>query len=312
MVARHTPQRMRERDAAIAIVGAGGFVGRHLAARLQREGLAPRCIARDPARAAAVLPAGAEVRAGDLLDRGSLEAALEGIDTAVHCAAIVADRRERYSGEYQRVHVEGTRNLVEAARAKGVSRIALLNGLGTRPGKARSYMRTRWEMGETVRQSGLDWVALQPSILFGDGASFPAAFARLARRLPVMPVLAGRTRLQPLWIEDLVTCVTMAARAPRWDGRAIDLGGPEQLTFSEMLDLIMVTTGRRRPKVPLPLPMARVQARLMTVLPNPPLVPATLELFDFDNVTDLEAVPRNFGFQPRGVREHFREHGLDG
>ena len=91
-----------------------------------------------------------------------------------------------------------------------------------------------------------------------------------------MPLLGGGTRLQPLWIEDLAACLAMAVRAPSWDGHALDLGGPEQLTFSEMLDLIMETTGRRRPKVPLPLPMARVQARLMTVLPNPPLVPARL------------------------------------
>ena len=302
----------RNSPGPIAIVGAGGFVGRHLAARLQREGLAPRCIARDPARAAAVLPAGADLRAGDLLDGASLAAALEGVDAIVHCAAITADRKERYPGEYRRVHVDGTRTLVDAARARSVSRIVLMNGLGTRPGKAGSYMRTRWEMGETVRQSGLGWVALQPSVLFGDGAAFPAAFARLSRQLPVMPVLGGGTRLQPLWVEDLVTCLTMACGSTSWDGRAIDLGGPEQLTFSEMLDLIMDATGRRRPKVPLPLPIARVQARLMSVLPKPPLVPATLELFDFDNVTELDAVPRNFGFQPRGVRQHLREHGLDG
>jgi NADH dehydrogenase len=259
-----------------------------------------------------VLPPGVDLRPGDLLDRASLEAALEGVEVVVDCAAITADRKEQFPGEYQRVHVEGTRNLVEAARARQVKRIVLLNGLGTRPGKAGSYMRTRWEMGQTVQQSGLAWVALQPSVLFGDGAAFPAAFARLARQLPVMPVLGGGTRLQPFWIGDLTACLAMAVRETRWDGRAIDLGGPEQVTFSEMLDLIMVATGRPRPKLPLPLPVARMQARLMTVLPHPPLVPATLELFDFDNVTALDAVPRNFGFQPRGVREHFRQHGLDG
>lgn len=296
----------------IAIVGAGGFVGRHLAARLQAAGLSPRCIARDPRRAAGTLPAGADLRAADLLDRASLDSALDGAGTIVHCAAVTADRKERYPGEYRRVHVEGTRNLVEAARARGATRIVLLNGLGTRPGKPGSYMQTRWEMGEAVRQSGLAWVALQPSVLFGDGAAFVAAFARLSRQLPVMPVLSGRTRLQPLWVEDLVTCLSLAVRASRWDGRAIDLGGPEQLTFSEMLDLIMEAARTRRLKVPVPLPLARVQARLFTILPNPPLVPATLELFDFDNVTDLDAVPRHFGFQPRSLREHFREHGLSG
>ena len=73
----------------------------------------------------------------------------------------------------------------------------------------------------------------------------------------------------------------------------------------------MATIGVRRPKLPLPLPIARVQARLMSVLPNPPLVPATLELFDFDNITDLDAVQKTFGFTPRSIREYAQRHGVE-
>jgi uncharacterized protein YbjT (DUF2867 family) len=295
----------------IAIVGATGFVGRHLAVRLASSDVPFRGLARHPERARG-LPAEVELVKADILDADTLRAGFDGVDTVVHCAAITADRKEAYAGEYRRVHVEGTRNVVQAAQRSGVTRIVLMNGLGTRPGKAHSYMRTRWEMGEAVKASGLGWVALQPSVLFGDGAAFPAAFARLGRQLPVMPVLSGGTKLQPFWVEDLVTCLKMVAAENRWDGRAIDLGGPEQLTFRAMIDLIMTTAGIRRPKVPLPLPVARIQARLFTLLPNPPLVPATLELFDFENITRLDAVSATFGFQPRSIRDHFRDHGLDG
>jgi NADH dehydrogenase len=187
-----------------------------------------------------------------------------------------------------------------------------MNGLGTRPGSPKTYMQTRWEMGEAVKNSGMGWVALQPSILFGAGAAFVMAFARLARTLPVMPVLGGGLRLQPLWVEDLTTCLQRCISEPRWDGRAIDLGGPEQLTFAEMIDLIMTAAHARHPTVPLPLPVARLQARVFTLLPNPPLTPATLELFDFDNITTLDVVAREFGFQPRSVRTHLRDHGIDG
>ncbi|HYM49257.1 MAG TPA: NAD-dependent epimerase/dehydratase family protein [Candidatus Limnocylindrales bacterium] len=296
----------------IAIAGATGFVGRHLAARLHAGGQPLRCLVRDPGRAPSSLPAGAPIVAADVLEIALLDAALSGVHTLVHCAAVTADRKERYPGEYARVNGQGTRNLVEAARRQGVRRIVLVNGLGTRPGRPHSYMRTRWEMAEAVRTSGLGFVALQPSVLFGDGAAFVTAFARLARQLPVMPVLRGRTRLQPLWVEDLVTCLAMAVADPRWDGRSIDLGGPEQIAFAEVIRLIMAAAGVRRPTVPLPMPIARIQARLFTILPDPPLVPATLELFDFDNITELDAVARNFGFQPRGFGEHLREHGLAG
>lgn len=292
----------------IAVVGATGFVGRHLVARLASRGASVRAVARKPAADVS----GVDTVSADLLRPESLQTALHGVETVVHCAAVTADRKEAYPGEYRRVNAEGTRNLVAAARLGGVKRIVLLNGLGTRPGKDGSYMRTRWEMAETVRSSGLAWIALQPSILFGGGAPFPAAIARLARQLPVMPVLGGGRTLQPLWVEDLVTCLMQSIADPRWDGRAIDLGGPEQVTFAQIDDLILATIKVRRLKLPLPLPLARIAARIMSVLPNPPLVPATLELFEFDNTTDLDAVARTFGFQPQSIREHFQDHGLDG
>jgi uncharacterized protein YbjT (DUF2867 family) len=292
----------------IAVVGATGFVGRHVVARLVASKTPIRAVSRTLGPANAAVSAAA----ADLLHPSSLAVALTGVETIVHCAAITADKKEAYRGQYHDVNATGTRNLIDAARVAGVRRIVLLNGLGTRPGSEGSYMRTRWEMAEAVRGSGLAWTALQPSILFGDSAPFPAAIARLARQFPVMPVLGGGRKLQPLWIEDLVTCLIQAANDPGKDSQTIDLGGPEQMTFAEIDDLILATINVRRLKLPLPVPMAGIAARVMSVLPNPPLVPATLELFDFDNTTDLDAVSRNFGFEPRSIRTHFKEHGLDG
>ena len=297
----------------IAVAGSTGFVGRHLVRRLAGQGTAVRGLARDPAAAKALLPSSVEIVQADLLQPDTLGPALSGVDVLVHCAAITADRKEAYRGEYARVNGEGTRNLVAAARRTGVKRIVLLNGLGTKQGADRSYMRTRWEMAEAVRGSGLPWVSPQPSILFGDGAPFPAALAKLARGSPLVPILgSGRTKLQPLWVEDLCTCLALCAERSTWDGRAMDLGGPEQLAYTEAVRLILAAAHLRRPMLPLPLPLAKIAAQAMSVLPNPPLVPATLELFDFDNATEPDAVQKIFGFAPRSMRTHLQEHGLDG
>jgi uncharacterized protein YbjT (DUF2867 family) len=297
----------------IAVAGSTGFVGRHLVRRLTGQGLRVRGLARNPAAARALFPAPVEIVQADLLQQDTLGPALSGVDVLVHCAAITADHKEAYRGEYARVNGEGSRNLVAAARRAVVKRIVLLNGLGTKQGAEGSYMRTRWEMAEAVRASGLPWVSPQPSILFGDGAPFPQAIANLARTSPVMPILgSGRTKLQPLWVEDLCTCLALCVEKPTWDGRAMDLGGPERLPYTEVVRLILETAHRRRPVVPMPLPLARIAAGVMSVLPNPPLVPATLELFDFDNATDLDSVQKIFGFAPRSMRAHLQEHGLDG
>lgn len=297
----------------IAVAGSTGFVGRHLVRRLAGQGIPVRGLARNPAAAKAGLPASVEIVQADLLQPDALVGALRAVDVVVHCAAITADHKEASRGQYARVNGEGTRNLVDAARRAGAKRMVLLNGLGTNRGADGSYMRTRWEMAEAVRTSGLGWVALQPSILFGDRAPFPQAIAKLARTSPVMPILgSGRTKLQPLWVEDLCTCLALCVERPTWDGQAMDLGGPEQLPYPEVVRLILAAAHTPRPSVPMPLPLARIAAGVMGVLPNPPLVPATLELFDFDNVTDPDAVQKIFGFTPRSMRTHLQEHGLDG
>jgi NADH dehydrogenase len=276
------------------------------------EGIPLRCLVRNPASAAALLPPEASVVQANLLEFGTVADGLVGASTVVHCAAVTADQKESYPGQYRRVNGEGTRNLVEAAKWAGLKRIVLLNGLGTRPARQGTYMSTRWEMAEAVRNSGLPWVALQPSILFGDRAPFQAAIARLARIAPMMPMLGGATfKLQPLWVEDLVACLTHCVLGETWDGRAIDLGGPEQLAYADMVELVMQAAGARRPKLPVPALLATVAAEAMKILPTPPLTGATLELFDFDNITDLDSVSRNFGFAPRPVRDHFQAHGLD-
>jgi NADH dehydrogenase len=169
-------------------------------------------------------------------------------------------------------------------------------------------------MEAAVRKSGLPFVILQPSVLFGDRAEFVAALARLARRLPVLPAIGGgTTRFQPLWIDDLASCLVKALSDDSVLGRAIAIGGSEYATFKEVLQAIAQAMGKRRLILPLPLPIARLQAATLTaLLPRPPLTPATLELFSFDNSTSLDAVEQNFGFKPRGFREHLLAHGLEG
>jgi uncharacterized protein YbjT (DUF2867 family) len=188
-----------------------------------------------------------------------------------------------------------------------------MSGLGCRPAPAGTYMATRWGMEEAVRGSGIPFVILQPSVLFGAGAPFVTALAGLARVLPLLPLVGGgRTRFQPLWIEDLVTCVIASMSSEMLAGQALPLGGSEWATFKEVLQTICQAMSVRRLLVPLPMPIARIQAGLMTaVMSKPLLTPAALELFSFDNATDLDAADRAFGFHPRGFREHLLAQGVN-
>jgi uncharacterized protein YbjT (DUF2867 family) len=298
----------------ILVTGATGFVGSHVLRRLaQTEPRGSlRALVRD--RAKASLPEGVVAVEGDITKPESLPAAVSGVDVIIHAAAITGDRKEPYRGAYDRINRIGTENLMSAAKNAGVKRLVVMSGLGCRPAPAGTYMATRWGMEEAVRGSGIPFVILQPSVLFGAGAPFVTALAGLARVFPVLPLVGGgRTRFQPFWIEDLVTCVVGSAASGEPAGRALPLGGSEWATFKEVLQTICQAMSIRRLLVPVPLPMARIQANLMTaVMSKPPLTPAALELFGFDNATDIDAVDRAFGFHPRAFREYLLAHGIDG
>jgi NADH dehydrogenase len=296
----------------ILVTGANGFVGSHFLRRMVEAREGPiRAMVRSRAKAPSV--EGVEVVEADLTRPETLAPAVSGVSVVVHAAAITANVKEPYPGAYEAINRVGTENLVAAAKAAGVSLIVVMSGLGTKPAPKGTYMATRWGLEEAVRNSGIAHVILQPSVLFGDGAEFISALSRLARAFPVLPLIGGgKTRFQPLWIEDLVTCLVASVKGGRLPNTSVALGGSEYATFKEVLQTICQAMSVRRLMVPLPLPVARVQARLMSLLPNPPLTQGTLELFSFDNATDLDAVDRNFGFHPRGFREHIKERGIAG
>ncbi len=187
-----------------------------------------------------------------------------------------------------------------------------MSGLGTKPASAGTYMATRWAMEEAVRAGSIPWVIIQPSVQFGDGAEFVAALARLVKSSPVVPLLGGGgLRFQPIWVEDVVTCVVKAIDDESLTGRSVAIGGSQYVTFREIIETICSAMGKRRIKAPLPLWVARMQAPLMGLLPHPPLTKASLELFGFENTTDIDAVDRTFGFHPRGFGEHLAAHGVE-
>ncbi|MDQ6918589.1 MAG: NAD(P)H-binding protein [Candidatus Dormibacteraeota bacterium] len=295
----------------ILVTGATGFVGRRLLKRLAAAGDNPLRATARSVRAEAV-PSGVEAVPADVTKPESLPPALEGVNTVVHAAAITANLKEPYPGAYRRINQTGTENLMKAAVAAGVSRVVLMSGISV-PAPEGSYMATRLGMEKAVQDSGIPYVILQPSVLFGDGAEFITALARVARLSPVLPLMGDpKLKFQPLWIEDLLRILEQTVTSDEYIGRAIPVGGPEHVTFKAVLQTICQAMSIRRLLVPLPLPIAELQARVMAaVLPKPPLTPATIELFRYDNSTSLDSVPANFGFQPRGFREHLLAHGVD-
>jgi uncharacterized protein YbjT (DUF2867 family) len=292
----------------VLVTGSSGYVGRRLVARLAERGTLVRALVH---RSRHDLPDGVEGVQGDIADAASLARACEGADVVVNLASITADRKPP-SGGYDRVNAEGPAALAAAARTAGVRRLVHLAGIDTSTGTPGPYLAGRRRGDAAVLASGIESVAiLRPSIMFGGrDAAFVRALARLVRLAPAVPVPGdGSVRIQMVWVEDVVRCIIQLADDMR-PGQ-FPIGGPDQPSYDEVLDIIGEGLGKRRVrKLHLPVPVFSVQARMLSLLPSPPLTPAALELFASDNTTTTDAIEQQFGFRPRGFAEHVRREGL--
>jgi NADH dehydrogenase len=286
----------------ILVTGSTGFVGRHVVKSLHSQQKKLRCLVRSPRKAEALQGLAAEISFGDVTDLSALETALAGVDIVIHLAAII---RESKGATFHKVNYQGTKNLVAAARKQGVRRIIYMSNLGAGPAPEYPFLRSKWLAEEEVRQSGMEHIILRPSIIYGEGDQFINTLASLIRRTPVVPVPgSGKTRFQPIAVKDVARCIVVAAENHHLLGQIVALGGPEHLSYEEILDIIIAVLKLKRRKIHLPLPLLRPGVWLLErLLPQPPVTTAQLAMLTIDNVTTLDCVENAFGFTPTPLRE---------
>ncbi len=280
----------------ILVTGGTGFVGGHVVHELRGDDLPVRCLARDPHKASKLAGWGCEVVQGDMTDPASLRRAVAGADTVVHLVAI-RQGRER---DFQRVMVDGTRDLLAAAGDAGVSRWVHMSALGTseQTKDLVPYYRAKWETEALVRGSGIPYVIFRPSFVFARDGGILQTFLKLARLSPVTPITGnGRQRIQPIWADDLATYFGDAVTRDDVTGRVYELGGPDAVTWNEFWARLKRTLGQRRPSVHVPMAVMRVPALLTERLPaNIPLTRDLLKMLAYgDNVVSSDEAERTFG-----------------
>ena len=290
----------------ILVTGGTGFVGGHLIRRLRQEGLPVRTLARHPDRAQPLKDLGVEVVLGDISEKVSLEKAAEGIERVIHLVGII---QEIPGVTFRGVHVEGTRNVIEAARKAGVRHFFHQSALGTRPGAKSEYHRTKWEAEEFVRQSGIPHTILRPSLIYGLGDGFTTRLSEMLKLVPVMPLIgSGKSRVQPVYIDDVVSCMVKAVTGDAFLNEIYEIGGPDQLTYEEVTKAIAEAMGIKRTAVHVPLFFMKPIARaLETMLSNPPLTTDQLIMLQEDNVCSMRDIRDAFGIEPLAFREGLRK-----
>jgi uncharacterized protein YbjT (DUF2867 family) len=186
-----------------------------------------------------------------------------------------------------------------------VRKMVYVSAIGADPDPRFPYWAAKWAAEQAIVKSGLTYTILRPSLVFGPNDDFFNRLAGLVRWNPMLPVAGnGKTRFQPIWVEDLVTCILACLEEGAHDGQTIEVGGPDQLTYEEMLDAVRRELGAHRLKVHVPLPLVRLVAAAMeAVLPRPPVTRHQLAMLAKDNVAEPDAVARHFGFAPKPLAE---------
>jgi uncharacterized protein YbjT (DUF2867 family) len=283
----------------VFVTGATGFVGRAVVQALRAKGHAVRCLVRRGSERDLRGLEAIERVEGDVLARATLDHGMAGCDAAVHLVGII--REQPSAGvTFERVHVLGTRNVVDAAVATGVRRLLHMSALGTRHDARSRYHQTKWAAEEAVRASGLAWTIFRPSIIYGRGDGLVSMLAGMVRRLPIVPMIGdGSQKLQPVPVEHVADAFARALELPGTVKQTFDVGGPDPVSMAALLELVGRVLGKQR-VVRLPIPIGPVQtlARVLHRLPSFPVTPDQLVMLQEDSTCDPGPFLSTFGLVP--------------
>lgn len=293
----------------VTVFGGSGFVGRSVVRALARDGWRIRAAVRRPDLAGHLQPLGSvgQIHAvqANLRYPDSVFEALRGASAVVNLVGVLHESGRQ---SFDAVHVFGARAVAEAAAEAKISSVVHLSAIGADPEAESEYARTKAAGERAILDACPSAVVMRPSIVFGPGDGFFNRFAGLARILPALPLIGGgMTRFQPVYAGDVADAVAAALAGRAREGAAYELGGPEVLTFRELMEFILREIGRKRLLVSVPFPVAELKARFLELLPRPLLTVDQVRLLKSDNVVGADAIADGRTLEGLGIAPHALE-----
>jgi uncharacterized protein YbjT (DUF2867 family) len=287
------------------VFGGFGFIGRYVVRRLARAGKTVRVAVRNTERALFLKTAGSIGQIVPLYapvtDAAAVHRAVEGADWVVNLVGVLTESR---AASFQAIHADAAALVAKTAAAAGVQRLVHISAIGADPNSDSRYAASKGKGETAVRAAFPGATILRPSIVFGPEDNFFNRFAGMTRMLPFMPVIEGATRMQPVYAGDVAAAVLAALQSDAAVGRTYELGGPKVWLFVDLLAYILKVTGRDIPLVNMPVPLVRLQACLLELLPGKLLTRDQLKMLARDNVVASDALSlSSLGISPTAVEQ---------
>ena len=288
----------------VTVFGGSGFLGRYVVHALARAGCRIKVAVRRPDLALHLQPLGgpgqiALIQANVRDDRSVAEA-LRGADAAINLVGILEQSGRQ---KFRAVHAEAPERIAKAARAHGAQAMVHVSAIGADKLSDSVYARTKGEGEARVLAAFPEAVIVRPSLIFGPEDNFFNRFGALSRISPVMPLIGGRSLMQPVYAGDVGQAITAALAGCATEGSVYELGGPAKYTFRELLKKIGEWTEHPRPLLPIPVWIAKIPALFLQMLPGAPITVDQLRLLQRDNIVSVQALHDNRTLAGLGIDE---------
>ncbi|MDP9237108.1 MAG: NAD(P)H-binding protein [Chloroflexota bacterium] len=277
----------------ILVSGGTGFVGSAIARELLRRGEKVAVLGRDAEKIRKRFDGQVEARAGDVRDPSTLATAMQGVDIVINAVQFPGSPIERRSKgwTFEEVDLKGTRHQVDAAKTAGAHRFVYVSGAGASREADKHWFRYKWEAEKYLQDSGLEWVVVRPTWIFGPGDVSLNRFLGLGKMLPVIPMFgSGKQDMQPVFIDDVGRAVADAALKPEAANRLFEIGGPEVVSMNDVVKTALSVQGKQRPLLHQPVAIGKLLGSVASMLPGAPLSADAIDFITEPATADNTAV----------------------
>ncbi|PKN12642.1 MAG: NAD-dependent dehydratase [Deltaproteobacteria bacterium HGW-Deltaproteobacteria-4] len=291
----------------VFVTGGSGFVGMEIIRQLLAAGHEVRALVHS--KSATSSDPQLEIWPGDATRSETLKGALAGCEAVIHLIGIIREFPDKQV-TFQRLHIDATRNILAAAGEQGIKRYLHMSSNGTRPDSVAEYHKSKWAAEELVRAAGLATTIFRPSVIFGPGDAFVNMLATIIRRTPIVPVIGdGEYQMTPVAVGNVATGFVRALTQPESSGEIYHCGGPQTLTYNELLDTIARVLGRNGiTRIHQPVLMMRSLSNLLEKMSFFPITSGQLTMLLEGNVCDPQPWAQTFRIELTPFEEGIRRY----
>tara|TARA_B110000014_G_scaffold261790_1_gene254239 strand:- start:41 stop:982 length:942 start_codon:yes stop_codon:yes gene_type:complete len=281
---------MQNNQKIIAIFGAGGFLGKHLMRQLTKLGYRVKAATRNPYLKGYLKPLGSpgqiELFKVNIFDEQDVRKVLKDCDFVINLVGILYETKRQ---KFEQIHSQFPLLLSNLCNELGIKNLIHISALGIREKHSSKYMQSKFEGEKNIKDTFKPSVILRPSVVFGPEDKFFNTFASLAQFSPILPLIGGgKTKFAPIYVGDVAKAIVKALELNNYEPKIYELGGPENYSFKELMNILLTEIKKKRFLLPIPFSAARFQSYFLQMLPNPLLTPDQVELLKYNNIVTGE------------------------